>query len=173
MLETGFLAKADPARGRFRAFLKTALRHFLRDRERRRRAERRGGTYRHVSLEGSDPDAPRIEVAGEAPADARLDDVWRRQLVERALDRLAARLANEGRARTFDLFRDYFLNRAGEIEYTDLAERHGLSQAEVSNALMRAKRGFASEVRRLVVDTVTSEGELEEEITWLLSRSPV
>ncbi|MFG0318739.1 MAG: RNA polymerase sigma factor, partial [Planctomycetota bacterium JB042] len=49
-LESGFLAKADPSRGRFRGFLKVALRNFVRDAGRRERALVRGGGRRTVPI---------------------------------------------------------------------------------------------------------------------------
>src|SRR5688500_19874763 len=64
MLESGFLERADPARGRFRGYLKTALRHFAVDQERRRRAQKRGGGQAPVPL---DHDAAR-ELAAPGPA---------------------------------------------------------------------------------------------------------
>jgi DNA-directed RNA polymerase specialized sigma24 family protein len=43
MMQSDFLARADPARGRFRAYLRTALRHFVIDRRRRERTQKHGG----------------------------------------------------------------------------------------------------------------------------------
>ncbi|MFO0982340.1 MAG: ECF-type sigma factor [Planctomycetota bacterium] len=51
MIETGFLAKADLSRGRFRAFIKVALRNYVADHDRERRTRKRGGARAAVSLE--------------------------------------------------------------------------------------------------------------------------
>src|SRR5262249_30986876 len=61
MIETSFVHKADPARGRFRAFLKTALRRYVDDQDQRARALKRGGGRRFVPLAGDDPTATAYE----------------------------------------------------------------------------------------------------------------
>ena len=52
------IAQADPARGRFRAFILTALNHFLADEWDRARAEKRGGTHELLSLDLTDAEGP-------------------------------------------------------------------------------------------------------------------
>jgi len=52
VIESDFLKKADPERGRFRAFLKVALRNYARDANRRATAARRGGGRSFFSLDG-------------------------------------------------------------------------------------------------------------------------
>src|SRR5262245_43298462 len=53
-IESGFLGKADRARGRFRAFLKTALRNYALKADERARAAKRGGGARFVPLPDGD-----------------------------------------------------------------------------------------------------------------------
>src|SRR5437867_240483 len=43
MMEGDFIDRADPSRGRFRAYVKVALQHYLSDEERRRQRLKRGG----------------------------------------------------------------------------------------------------------------------------------
>src|SRR5262245_12942315 len=50
MMETDFLSRADPARGRFRAFVQVALKHYLANRERDARREKRGGDQKLLTL---------------------------------------------------------------------------------------------------------------------------
>ena len=50
MIETGFVAKADRDRGRFRAFVKVALNHYIANEEEKRRREKRGGGRASISF---------------------------------------------------------------------------------------------------------------------------
>src|SRR5262245_2500000 len=78
MLATGFFDRADPARGRFRALLKTALAHFAIEQRRRASAHKRGGDIAHEPLDAAlahaDPRQP--------TPDQVLDDAWRRELLQ-------------------------------------------------------------------------------------------
>ena len=53
LLERQVLASADPARGRFRSFLLTALKNFLASEWRRQAAEKRGGNADVVSIDAA------------------------------------------------------------------------------------------------------------------------
>ena len=68
MFESDFLERADPERGRFRAFVKVALPNFFRDRARMRSAQKRGGRQSFVpwtSETGETFDLP--DVRGRLP----------------------------------------------------------------------------------------------------------
>src|SRR5262249_58737813 len=60
-IEDAYHATADPARGRFRAFLLTALKRFLINVDVESQAQKRGG---HVRIESLDTDA--TEIGGDA-----------------------------------------------------------------------------------------------------------
>ena len=175
VIESGFLKKADPERGRFRAFLKVALRNYARDANRRATAARRGGGRRFFSL-----DEP-VEEAGEAaPFDAadphalrpdeQLDARWRRDLVQTALQELEAELAAEGKSAMFATFRDYFLDASPDVDYRAVAQRNGITVTDVANWLTRAKKRFREHLLALVTDTVRDAAALEEELRWLFRK---
>jgi DNA-directed RNA polymerase specialized sigma24 family protein len=163
MLATRFFERADPARGRFRGLLKTALARFALERLRRESADKRGGGRVHEPLdaghERADPDA--------RTPDQALDDAWRRELVETALARLEEELTAGGRRAYFEVFRDYFLTEDDEPNYAVLAQRHGISTTDVSNWLGYAKRRYRECLRALVLETVGGQDELSEELAWL------
>lgn len=161
VFEGGLLARADPVRGSFRAFLKTALANFVRDLARREGAARRGGRDRHVPL-----DDAALPEAGERAPDEVLDDLWRAQLVGEALARLERALRAEDKGQAFEIFRAYHLAE-DDVDYAALAARHGVSRVDVSNALARTKRRFRDELRRGVLETVGADEDLRAELGWL------
>jgi RNA polymerase sigma factor (sigma-70 family) len=165
LLDRKLLDKADPARGRFRGFLKRALARFAIEHARRVRADKRGGAAAHAPIEAVDhlPDP-----TGKSPEDA-LDDEWRRQLLERAHARLRDELEASGRAVHYQLFRAYFLADDGDVGHAELAARHGITKTDVSNWLDHGKRRYRAILRELVAETVTSADELADELRWLFA----
>ncbi|MCA8956662.1 MAG: sigma-70 family RNA polymerase sigma factor [Planctomycetes bacterium] len=174
VLESELLAKATPARGRFRTFLKSCLEHHLIDDHRRMTARKRGGHLHRIS----DDDAMRIaedrglaELLAEpstGPADV-LDELWRRQLVEGALAQVEQELRAEGRDVCWSVFAAYFLDDAS-TDYAALAARYGVKPHDVSNHLRRAKQRYRARLESMVMETVHDAGQLEEELAWLFGR---
>jgi RNA polymerase sigma-70 factor (ECF subfamily) len=169
MLSTRLLDKADPARGRFRGFLKTSLARFAIDRFRRDEAAKRGAGRAHEPLDA----AAGVADAAEPSPDARLDEAWRRELIDRAREELERELESTGRRQHWLLFRDWFLEEGdGEPDQAALARRHGVTKVDVSNRLAYAKRRFRELLRAQVAETVRDEEELRDELAWLFGQAP-
>jgi len=171
LLATRLFDKADPTRGSFRGFLKTALARFASERFRSERAVKRGGGLRPQPLEAA---AGAADPAARSP-DALLDEAWRRELIESARAQLERALEAEGRREHWLLFRDGFLDEGsgdGGPHYAALAERHGVTRVDVSNRLAYAKRRFRELLRAQVAETVRDGEELREELAWLFGRAP-
>ena len=163
MLATRFFDRADPARGRFRALLKTALAHFAIEQQRRASAHKRGGGIAHepldAAIEQADPRQPM--------PDQVLDDAWRRELLQRASALLERELTDGQRRTHWLVFRDYFLADDDGVDYRALAARHGISTTDVSNWLTTGKQRYRAILRRLVTETVHTDDDLETELRWL------
>jgi RNA polymerase sigma-70 factor (ECF subfamily) len=166
MLQTRLFDRADPARGRFRGLLKQALANFAIEHLRRQGAQKRGGGSVHEPIDAAHD---RADPQGRSP-DQILDDAWRRELLERARERLERELEASGRGAYYRVFRDYFLHDGGavdEIDHGALAARHGISTTDVSNWLDYAKRRYRALLRGIVVETVHGEDDLQQELRWL------
>ena len=176
VLETDFLSKADPSRGRFRVFLKTALRNFVASEARAQSASKRGGDERFVPLEraknaGDNSDGTLLyaEIASRAQGpDEALDEVWRAELVASALEAPRQRLNERGQEERYQIFHAFHIEGTGE-DYETLAARFRVSRVDVSNHLTRGKALFREELRSRVLETVGSDDDLRAELTWLLA----
>lgn len=171
ILESGLIGRADPARGRFRALVKVALERFLTDAARRRSRRKRGGDRTVTSLAAPDEGGRELELPdprGRRPEEI-LDDAWRREIVQHAVQALEDGYRCEGRPLYYAVFRDYFLSDEG-LSYAQVAARHGLSRADVSNYLMHAKRRYRRVLRQAVADTVEGTDALQQELDWLFER---
>jgi len=168
ILETRFFERADPAKGRFRGFLKKALARFALEQQRKKGAAKRGGGRIHEPIdaasEKADPKAP--------TPDQVLDEAWRRELCERTLRSIEEELSSEGKRTYWLLFRDWFLDEGeagADVDHDTLAARYGITRTDVSNWLDHAKKRYRERLRALVLDTVSGPDELDEEMRWLFS----
>ena len=171
MLESGFLERADPERGRFRAFLKTSLQHFLTDRSRRASTQRRGGDRALLSLSGRDEHGLDLDVADPSrDPDRCLDELWRRTLLEEAQRALEKELNERGKSLTYALFRDFYLGEE-DLDYEALANRHGVRSSDVSNHLVLARKRYRALLRAAVLETVHADEDLRAELRWLFEEN--
>lgn len=168
ILEGRCLPQADPDRGRFRTFLLTALRHFVRDEMDRVRTWKRGGRVRHVPLdpvEGEEQFERCLAVSG--PDDRFYDRSWANAL----LARVRARLVSESEPGGRRALCEALLPRPGveAAGYREIGERLGLSEGAVKLAAFRLRQRYREVIREEVAQTVCKPSDLEEEIRYLLS----
>jgi RNA polymerase sigma-70 factor (ECF subfamily) len=163
LLEDGTFAQADPARGRFRAFLLGALRHFMLNVRRDAGRLKRGGGRAVLALEPAEEDERPIAAADGAPSPERLfERAWAQQMLDEAIGRLRAELVSDGRERHWKVFEAYDLTDPPGT-YAETAERLGLRESEVRNLLHEVRRRLNRILMRRILDyTETPEQAVEE-----------
>jgi RNA polymerase sigma-70 factor (ECF subfamily) len=162
MIETAFPGRADPRRGRFRHFLKSALENFLRMDARARSRLKRGGDRRFISLERAE-----LSIAAETSPDSAYENAWKRELLLRAATVLKEKYERRGKGIPFEIFRVCVLEEAPAPSHAELATRHGITPTDVNNYLMDAKRNFREILKDLLAETVAASAELDEEFREL------
>lgn len=176
-LEKEFFAGYDPAKGRFRTFLRTCVDRFVANEDKAAQRLKRGGG---MAQETCDFAAAEAEIAaagaaggGRSPEEA-FDAEWVRSLFALAVEALRSECAAAGKSRHFDLFRRYDLEDAGEgkVTYDDLAREFSLTPSLVTNHLAWVRREF----RRILLDTLRqvtgSDEEFRLEARLLLGGEP-
>lgn len=168
-LRHDFFAQADPARGRFRNFLLTALQHFLANAHRAAHAQKRRPPQGVVSLEqvaASDRGAFQA-VVPETPEDV-FHRVWVADLTQRVLSRLEQECRATGKQAHYELLRQRLLlpalDNAAPPPLRELAERFGLSEKQAANCLLTARRAYQRLLREEIRDYVSNEDEMAAEI---------
>jgi RNA polymerase sigma factor (sigma-70 family) len=171
-LEQGWLARFDPARGRFRSFLRLSLDGFVVNADKAQLRDKRGGGAALLSL---DFDAAEEEVAQLDPpapdsVEAWFDEEWRRGVFGAALEELERSLAAGGNAVRADIFRRYDLGSLAvpQPTYAELAAEHGITVARVTNHLAAARREFRDLVLQRLREETADEAEFQEELRALL-----
>jgi DNA-directed RNA polymerase specialized sigma24 family protein len=164
MLDRGFFSAYEPARARFRTYVRACEDRFVLDDNRRRSRFKRGGGAPIASLDCRRAEG---ELALEPPdptdLDALFDEEWKRALFGVALERLQAECAAHGKTRNYKVFCRYDVEAVESVTYSDVARELGLSVSEVTNALHAARRDFRLQVLAALRELTTDERELELE----------
>ncbi len=172
----GFLGEAfardwfhryDPARGRFRTFLRTCLDRYVGHLRESAGRIRRGGGAAMVPL-----DAPDVEshLAAEGGEDAAFDREWARGIVGLALIRLETECAASDRRVRYEVFRRYDVDpdEADRPTYAALGTALGIPATQVTNHLHWARREFRRLVLEALREVTGGEAEFREEARLLL-----
>lgn len=171
--EKEYLAQYDPARARFRTFVRTCLDAFLANERQSATRLKRGGRVVLQSLDFSAADRDLAEHVSSPDPDpeAWFRAEWIRSLFGDTVDQLRARCEATGRTKTFILFRRYDLERDDET-YAALARELDISVTDVTNQLAWARRTF----REIVLDKLrafcATDEEFEAEARDVLGITP-
>jgi RNA polymerase sigma factor (sigma-70 family) len=161
-LEKSFFEKFDPARARFRTYLRVAVDGFVANEKKSLGRQKRGGDIDHYSLDfvGAEEEWAALRPANDEDEFFRRE--WIRSLFGLAVEELRRQCHEVDKDLHFLLFQRYDLE-ALELEtpltYEQLAEEHRISPSQVTNHLAYARREF----RRIVLDKLRAASGSEEE----------
>lgn len=160
------IAKADPMRGRFRAFLKSALRNFLIDQHRRSSSKRAAPANPIASVEASPETAD--GTSGSEPWGA-FDRQWAAAVLALTIERTEAACVQDGMTQQWAAFKAVVLGpltgRVKAPTMDELAERVGAAgPAQVSNMIQTVKRRFRRTLEQVVAETVNDPADVAQEL---------
>ena len=169
-LEKHFLQDVDRRKGKFRSFLLKTLNHFLADEWRHAHAEKRGGSHPAISINTEDWETRYgRELTSDVTPEKLFERRWAVTLFDQALAQLRDESARTGNSRQFDFLKDFLSNPASEGAYATAATELGLSPGTVAVQVHRLRKRYGELVREEVAHTVSSPGEVEEELRHLLA----
>ena len=167
-IDRTFHANADPARGRFRNFLLTALKHFLFDAESGARAIKRGGGLRFSPLEpDNNGDREVLHVAGTDSPEQAFEREWAVALLSSALAQLRAEAANSGKLELFDALVEFVAERANRADYARVAEATHLHPNTIAVAVYRLRKRLRELVREEMAQTTAGPAAFAGELQHL------
>lgn len=164
--------KADATRGRFRNLMLTALQRYAANQRRHGQAQMRHPDGGLVSTDTAGPDGTPLDVgAGGGTPETEFQRGWARALLNRVLIHLRDELAGSGRATHFEIFSTCVvkpvLEGASVPPRAALARQQGLTEKEVSNRLVTAKRAYQRLLREEIATYARSDEEVDHEISEL------
>jgi len=169
-MSDSMLMSARPGR-RFRSLIRVCARNFLIDQERHKKAKRRspdGGLVSFAALQAEDGDP--FEPADTHSEDA-FDEIWRREILDRAMLRLQAVCRKKQREDDLQIFLDYYLPVADtNFTWEELADRYGLGDWQrAARKAHWVREQLAHAIRDEVGLYVEDEDEIDAEIASLLA----
>jgi RNA polymerase sigma-70 factor (ECF subfamily) len=157
-------------KGRFRTFLRVALKRFLANEWDRARARKRGGGSALLSLEAETAERRyQVEPVDELSADKIYERRWALTLLDQTMARLREEFLAAGKADEFDAMKVFLTAERGAIAYADIAARLGLTEGAARVAVHRLRRRFRELFREEIAHTVAKPEEIEEEVRHLLA----
>jgi DNA-directed RNA polymerase specialized sigma24 family protein len=170
VVQKGYFDAVDPAKGRLRSYLLTALNHFLANVWRSRNAQRRGGGAAHLSLdEERDSDGEDLPLSTATQPDEAFDREWALTLLDHVLKELRADYAAQGKGDLFDQLQPALTDPGEAAESSLRAERAGLTPGAYRVAVHRLRLRFRNLLFRQVAATVESEDQVEPEIRAMIT----
>ena len=168
VLEKGYFKEARQERGRFRAFLLTAVRHFLSNERDARRALKRGGGQAMLPLEFDDGERRYLlEPVEDQTPEHVYERRWALTVLDAALTRLSSRYEDAERRKVFVALRPLLTGRDLD-SHERIAASLNVTEGTLRVALHRLRKQFASALRDVILETVETPEEVELELQHLL-----
>jgi RNA polymerase sigma-70 factor (ECF subfamily) len=170
LLGKNYVGSATPERGRFRAFLLTAFKHFLSKEWEKARAKKRGGGRAPISLDFAAADSNvRIEPVSELTPDQIYDRQWAITLLGQIMERLEGEFQQAGKANRFEELKGFMIGEHTGGTYAQAAARLGITEAAAKKAASRMRRRYRELLREEIAQTVSGPEEVEDEICNLFA----
>lgn len=165
--EKEFLATYDPAKARFRTFLRACADRMAANAVEYKNRMKRGGGAAELTLNYNSAESEMVASQGGDPSES-FDREWTRQLLENALAELHARCAEDGRERRFLLFEEYYILGGARRTYAGLAEKYQMKTTDVTNELSAARRDFRDIILKTLRTITSTDEEFKEEARFVL-----
>lgn len=169
LLAKDYLASAAREKGRFRTFLRVALKRFLANEWDRAHRLKRGGGQPPLPLDTALAENRYQAERGDGlPADRLYERRWAMALLEQTLGRLRNEHASAGKTAEFDLLKGVLMAERGAIDYGALGAELGISAGAARVAVHRLRKRFRELFRAAVADTVSEPDEVESELRYVV-----
>lgn len=170
LLEKGYLADADPERGRFRAFLLTAVSRFVAKQREKAAAQKRGGGRRALPIDFDDGETRyQREPSHEWTAERIFARRWALTLLDRTLASLRQEHEQAGKLPQFEALKVFLTGEAGAPPLRKVAEQLGTTEGAVKVAVHRLREKYRELLRREIAQTVAAGQDVDDELRLLLA----
>jgi len=163
LLEKNNLRVADPAKGKFRAFLLSSLSHFLANEWDKVRAQKRGGGKAPLRLDQQDAEQRYgLEPTHNLTPEKLFERRWALTVLDRVLAQLEEDLRSSGKAAHFEILKAHLMQSAEDESYAQAAEKLGMSTGAVKVAIHRLRRRYRDLLKAEIGGTVAHPNRPEE-----------
>jgi RNA polymerase sigma factor (sigma-70 family) len=160
------LASVNRGRGRFRAFLLVAFKHFMANERDRARTLKRGAGQTFVPLDGIDRTP--IEAAHHETPEVLYEREWARTIVGRAVARLTDE-AGPGAAPLARHLAAIITGDGADVPAKELAGAMRTSEGAARVALHRMRQKLRKTLLAEIAETVGADEDVEDELRHVMS----
>ena len=167
---------ADPAKGRFRSLLLSALERYLIDQMDKETARKRIPKKKLLSLDLAENwDLPAV-VSESSPADS-YNYGWVSALLDQILSQVQAKCREQDMEVHWNIFNDRVVRPIVEDDacpsLTEVCQKYGIeNEKKASNMMITVKRCFQAALKESVRNTVASEQEIDGELKEIMRFFP-
>ena len=163
------LGAVDRSKGKFRAFLLAAMKHFLAKQWHREQAQKRGGGVEIVPLEFETAEARyQLEPADTLTPELLYERRWALTVLENVFTALRQEVEAAGKTELYAELKDLLPRESRAIGYAEVAMRLGMSEAAVKVTIYRLRKRYRDLLRAEIAETVGSAADVEEELRDLV-----
>src|SRR3954471_7830626 len=167
-LEKNYLGGLTAERGRFRAFLLAALKHFLANEWDKTQRLKRGGGVEHLSLDWATAEERyHFEPEDAASPDKLFDRNWALAALDHVIARLKSECAAEGNRELFEAAKGYLTATEAAIPYSAAAEQLKIDEGAVRVAVHRLRQRYRELLREEIAGTLSDPSQVQEELRAL------
>lgn len=168
LLKRESLESVGPEKGRFRHFIKAALKNFMMTYKRDMNRLKRGGGAKLLSL---NIDAVDIPARNCAPPDEAFLNEWARTVIDISLQRLKSKLEAEGKGKHFHaLSMLYFSAAPQQPSHDEIARTLGIGKFDVGNYVKAARSLFRQMIMEVIREYVQDDSAAEKEFEEIMKR---
>lgn len=168
VIEKGYLEQADQDRGRFRAFLKVAIKNFLANEWKKTNRQKRGGEIDFCSFDQFEEERFEIGSLEADTPDIAYDRQWARTTFETTLSRVRNEMEERGHSERFDLYNPFLMTRAAGKSYAEAAASAAITEQAFKSGLHRFRERVRTCFLQEVAKTVNDPNDVESEARELM-----
>jgi RNA polymerase sigma-70 factor (ECF subfamily) len=169
VLESEFVATADPGRGRFRSFLLKSVSHFVSSHRRDQAALKRGGGARVLSLDfAAEEQQYKAEPTHSVTAEQLFERRWALTLLDNTMQQLRSEYAERNHSLLFESLEAHVNQDPGRLPYAELCDTLNMSEDAIKQAARRLKLRYRELLRTEIAGTVGNNADIDDELHQLL-----
>ena len=169
LLATSLVASADATKGRFRAYLLQCFRNFMAADHAKATRHKRGGGQPVLSLDAIGAEARfGREMTDKHSPETLYERNWALAVLDEAMLEVEREFAASGREHTFLTLRPHLQGDDHGLSRAAVAKELSTSQETVRVMIYRLRRRYRERLHGVVLRTVSSSAEVDEELRHLL-----
>lgn len=169
-IEKGWLADVDQTKGKFRSFLRAAVKNYMSNQRAKQRATKRGGKVNFLSIDYEYAENKyQLDPGHELSPDRIYDQAWTYALLNSVIEQLRKEYVSKNKEELFDALKGRLTTSGKQALYSEIAERLNLPEGTVKVSVHRLKARYRDLIRTAVASTLLDPNEIDSEMGELFA----